>query len=210
MPGNFLDCAPVPPRTSVLWHWRIHARGKLPVFSTHPLVAKLIYQLAPAALVSAAGIVLLSSLAKPAFAPPPVVPPPLPALKTEAVFTPTPREPAPVQVAEQPAPQPVPQSPARPVAKPKLQPHKLASVEMPLPRQEPAAATPLPAAPLVAAQPPAAPTTNRTVMARLRDATASVTSIPVRAYSRVAGWFAHEEPPRPPAEVPAADFSATM
>jgi hypothetical protein len=182
----------------------------LPVFPIHPLVAKLIYQLAPAALVSAAGIVLLSSLAQPAFAPPPVVAPPLPALKTEAVFTPTPRaaEPAPVQVAEQPAP--VPPAPARPAAKPKLQPRKLASVEMPLPRQEPVAATPLPAAPPVAAQAPAAPPTNRTVMARLRDATASVTSIPVRAYSGVAGWFAHEEPPRPPAEVPAADFSATM
>lgn len=182
------------------------------MFPTHPLVAKLIYQLAPAALVSAAGIVLLSSLAKPAFAPPPVVAPPLPALKTEAVFTPTPRaaEPAPVQVAEQPVPQPAPPAPARPAAKPKPQPRKLASIELPLARPEPVAATPLPVAPSVAAQPPAAPTANRTAMARLRDVTASVTSIPVRAYSRVAGWFAHEEPPRPPAEVPAADFGATM
>jgi hypothetical protein len=175
------------------------------VLPNGPLLSKLIYQLAPAALVSAAGIVLLSSLAKPAFAPPPAVAPPLPTLKSEAVFTPTPRaaQPAPVQVAEQPA---LPPAVTRPAVKPKPQPHKLAAAELPLPplRQQPIAAEPQPVAP------PAAPSTNRTVMTRLRDATASVTTIPGRAYSRVAGWFAHEEPPRPPAEVPAADFNTTM
>ena len=40
------------------------------MLTTNPLVSRLILQLAPAALVSAIGIVLLSSLAKPAFVPP--------------------------------------------------------------------------------------------------------------------------------------------
>ena len=179
------------------------------MLSTKPLLSKLIFQLAPAALVSAFGIVLLSSLAKPAFVPPPVVAPALPTLKTEAVFTPMPRaaEPEPVQLAEQPAlPIPAP----RPAAKPRPQPHKLAAIELPTPRPQQIATAPVPAAAPVAVPPPPAPASNRTVMARLRDATTSVTSIPGRAYSRVAGWFAHEEPPRPPAEVPGADFNATM
>ena len=130
-------------------------------------------------------------------------------LKTEAVFTPTPRaaEVAAVQIAEQPAP-PIPAP--RPAAKPKPQPHKFAAIEPPTPRLQQIAAAPLPVAPPVAAQPPTAPTGNRTVMTRLLNATTSVTSIPGRAYSRVAGWFAHEEPPRPPAEVPVAEFNATM
>lgn len=170
------------------------------VFSTNPLVSKLVYQLAPAALVTTVGIVLLSSLARPVSAPPQATPVAA-ATKTEAVFTPTPRPAEPAQIAEQPA------AAARAATRQKPQQRKVAAIELPASRQSAAVAAPLPIAPPATPQLAAAPANNdRTVMGRLRGVTASVTSIPRRAYSKVTGWFAYEEPPRPPAEIPAQDL----
>jgi hypothetical protein len=44
------------------------------------------------------------------------------------------------------------------------------------------------------------------MMPRLRRITAAVGGIPLRAVSRVAGWFSDGEPPRPPGEIPAQNF----
>jgi len=172
----------------------------LRVFSTNPLYSKLIYQLAPAAVVSAVGIVLLSSLAKPVSAPPQATPVAT-AVKTEAVFTPTPRPAEPAQRTEQVAEQP---AVTRSAAKPKPQPRKIAAAELPAPRQPDVEAVPLPIAPPVAR--PAPPATDNSMLGRLRGVTATVTGIPQRAYSKVSGWFAREQPPRPPADIPAQNL----
>lgn len=169
----------------------------MPVFPTNPLLSKLVYQLAPAALVSAVGIVLLSSLAKPVSAPPQGTPTTV-AVQTEAVFTPTPRPVVPEQASAAAAP-------TAPKSKP--QPRKVAAVEVPTPRPAPVAA-PLPIAPpIVAEQTVAAPATDRTVMDRVRGVTATVGSLPHAAYSKVASWFSADEPPRPPGEIPTQNFS---
>jgi hypothetical protein len=171
------------------------------VFPINPFVSKLVYQLAPAALVTTIGIVLLSSLAKPVSAPPQSTPVAT-AMKTEAVFTPTPRPAEPAQIAEQPA-----AAVATRAAKSKPQPRKVAATELPELRQPATAATPLPIAPPASPQPAVAPADNdRTMIGRLRGVTATVTSIPQRAYSEVTGWFANEEPPRPPADIPAQNL----
>jgi hypothetical protein len=108
-----------------------------------------------------------------------------------------------VQTAEQP-----PTTAAfRPAIKPKPQPRKLAASESSAPHQSEFVPTPLPIAPPVTA-PPLAPTNDdRTIMARLRGVTATVTGIPQRAYSQVTGWFAYDAPPRPPADVPTQNLT---
>jgi hypothetical protein len=182
--------------------------GGVRVSSTNTLYSKLACQLAPAALVSAVGIVLLSSLGRPVSAPPQVAPPAATAVKTEAVFTPTPKPAEPAQLTEPAAEQPASAvAAARPTAKLKPQPRKFAAAEAPAPRLPDSAAVPLPVAAPVAQVSPAPPAPDRSMMARLRGASAVVTSIPQQAYSKVTGWFAHEEPPRPPAEIPAPDLT---
>jgi hypothetical protein len=192
------------PEPGFLWQWPFMAGG-LRVFSTNPLYSKLVYQLAPAALVSAVGIVLLSSLARPVSTPPQATPVAT-AVKTEAVFTPTPRSAEPAQLTEQAADQPATAVAAKGAAKPKPQPRKVAAAEAAAPRQPDVTAVPLPVAAPVAQASPAPPAPDRSMMARLRGVTAVVTSIPQQTYSKVTGWFAHEEPPRPPADIPAQDL----
>lgn len=177
------------------------------MFPNNPLVSKLVFQLAPAALVSAAGIVLLSSLARPVSAPQQAVPA-MTAMKTEAVFTPTPRPAQPAPVVEQRATAAV---TPRPAVKPNPQPPKVATTELPLPPPRQPAPVAVPSSP--PAVPPAVAASNsddRTIMGRLRGVTATVTNIPQQAYSKVSGWFADAEPPRPPAEIPAQNFKAAM
>jgi len=169
--------------------------------------AKALYQLVPAAFVSAVGIALLSSLANPVSpaAPPPEANAPITA---DAVFIATPRmvsreTPA---VAEKTS-----LAPAMPKPRPSVPPpaHRLTS------------ATPVASGPVIAAAsplpivPPAAEASRQTMgasvepigmMPRLRRITAAVGGIPLRAVSRVAGWFSDGEPPRPPSEIPAQNF----
>jgi hypothetical protein len=174
------------------------------VASTKSLYSKVLYQLAPAALVSAVGIALLSSLAQPVAAPPQAAPVNL-AVRTEAVFTPTPKVVAAPQAVEEPA-----VAAAHPVAKPKPQ-SKVATTETPLPRQPAVVADPLPITPPVAEQPVVLPAPEQKgVMARLRGIGSTVARVPQQTYSTVTGWFSRDEPPRPPAEVPQQDFIASM
>jgi hypothetical protein len=169
------------------------------VFRTHPFVSKLLIQLAPAAVVSAAGILLLSHLAKP------VDPAPAAAVDTavkgEMVFTPTPQAAVEAQAEESSA---KPGGPARSAkAKPaNAAPRKLAANES-APPPPPAAAPPLQLVPPQAAAPEVADTT---MMGRLRGMGTAVRQMPQRAYGTVAGWFSEEAPPRPPAPVPVRNF----
>jgi hypothetical protein len=167
------------------------------------LLRRLAYQLVPAALVTTAGVVLLSNLAK---APDmgTETRPVEAAINGEAIFKVTPREPAEVQAEDKPGKA----AASRPAAKPK-------PAAAPVPAQQGRQTASLPAPlPIVPApeQPPAtaAPEPDNTVMGKLRSATATVQQIPQRAARSVAGWFSESAPPRPPAEVPARDFRASM
>ena len=70
----------------------------------------------------------------------------------------------------------------------------------------------LPIVPVTEQPQPAAatPDSDGTVMGKLQSATATVQRIPQWAARSVAGWFAEETPPRPPAAVPVQDFRAAM
>jgi hypothetical protein len=165
------------------------------VFQAFPLLSKLLTQLAPAVVVTAVGILMLSNLAKPVDTAP--AEPATSAIATEAVFTPAPPRAAEVQAEDREQSQAKP-STARAAAKPKA---AAASIE-PAPLPETAAP------PLQIVPPQPAPDTS--VMGRLRGMGTAVRQMPQRAYSTVAstvtGWFAEEAPPRPPEPVPTRNF----
>jgi len=174
--------------------------------SRHPLVARLLprlaTQLAPAALVTVVGALVLGNLARTSDSAPPTTPPS--AITAEAVFTATPRE------AEAPAEKPAatarpavaakPAAPPNPPRKPESAPRQVASAPAPLPTVEIAEPPKVAAA---EAQP------DTSVLGRLRGATTSVVQAPQWAARSVASWFRPAEPPRPPATVP-QNFQAAM
>jgi hypothetical protein len=172
---------------------------------TNPLVARLIYQLVPAVLVTSVGVLLLSNLAK---APDtPATAPVETAIETEAVFKIMPRE-----VVEAPA------SPTKAAASRAANPKPVASLTPMPPRKPPSespsqaagAPAPLPTVQIPAQPQTAAAPTDNTVMGKLRSTTAAVQRIPQWAAGSVAGWFSADAPPRPPAPVPTQNFQATM
>jgi outer membrane biosynthesis protein TonB len=167
----------------------------------HPLVARLGYQLVPAALVTVVGVMTLSNLAK---TPDPAsVAPVQTAITTEAVFTATPHE----------AETPTVKSIARPAAVQK--PVVAASAPQPprkpepAPRQVASAPAPLPTVQIPEQPQAAAAESDTSVLGRLRSATTSVTQMPRWAAQSVSGWFQVAPPPRPPAAVP-QNFQAAM
>jgi hypothetical protein len=179
------------------------------LFATRHL-SRLLYQLVPAALVTTVGVLLLSNLAKVADAP--QAAPVETAINAEAVFRIVPREP--VVEAEPDAKRPK-TTASRTAANPKpatstAQARK--AVTEPAPRQVASIPAPLPIVPVTEQPQPAAatPDSDGTVMGKLRSATATVQRIPQWAARSVAGWFAEETPPRPPAAVPVQDFRAAM
>ena len=194
------------------------------MFRNHPLVARLLprllYQLAPAALVTTVGVLLLSNLAKVSDTPP--VPAAVAtAINAEAVFKIVPREPAEDATAEAKAdakrlaaPR-VAANPKPPVAATAAPPSRKAVNEPAAPHQVAVAPLPIvqiPEQPMaqIPEQPAAAaPDSENTVMGRLRSASTAVQRIPQWATRSVAGWFAADAPPpRPPDPVPAQNVQA--
>jgi hypothetical protein len=185
------------------------------VLGISPLIARLlprlVYQLVPAVLVTAVGVLLLSNVAKVSDSAPTAAPVET-AINTEAVFRIVPREPAEPEAkpeaknvaASRPAANPKPSgantSPAR---KP---------VNEPATRQVASVPAPLPIVPITEqpTQPAPPPSEEKGVMAKLRGATAAVQRLPQWAASSVAGWFSESAPPRPPEPVPVQDFQASM
>lgn len=189
-----------------------------PVFRNHPLVARLLprllYQLAPAALVTTVGVLLLSNLAKVSDTPP--VPAAVAtAINAEAVFKIVPREPAEDATAEAKAdakrlaaPR-VAANPKPPVAATAAPPARKAVNEPAAPHQVAGVVAPLPIVQIPEQPAAATPDSENTVMGKLRSASTAVQRIPQWATRSVAGWFAADAPPpRPPAPVPAQNFQA--
>ena len=172
------------------------------------LFSRLVTQLVPAALVTGVGILLLSNLAKTPDTTP-VAAPVETAINAEVVFKITPREPEEAPAVKNVAPRitAAPKQTAVNTVNTVLPPRKPASE-----RQIASSSAPLPTV-QIAAQPPvqSAPTADdSSVMGKLRSATATVQRIPQWAARSVAGWFAAETPPRPPAPVPTQNFQASM
>ena len=201
-PRNLQHCAPVRPRTA--GGIAVSAsEGGFPCSAIRFFPGSL-YQLVPAVLVTAVGVLALSSLARTPDAPP-VAAPAQTAITAEAVFTATPREveAPPAKIASRPTVNPKPvaaNSAPLPPRKPEPAPRQMASVPAPLPTVQ------IAEPPQVAA---AAPSNDTSMMGRLRSATASVTQVPQWAARSVAGWFQDSAPPRPPAAVP-QNFQAAM
>lgn len=166
------------------------------------LLPRLLYQLVPAVVVTAVGVVLLSNVARISDTVP-VAAPIETAISTEAVFKIVPREVVPDAKAEGP----------RAVA-PRSASPKPSAMNVPTPPRKPAddlrqvasAPAPLPIVP-VAAEPQAA--SDNSVMGRLRSTGTAVARMPLQAAQTVTGWFAAATPPRPPAPVP-QNFQAAM
>jgi hypothetical protein len=190
------------------------------VLRNNPLVARLLprllYQLVPAALVTTVGVLLLSNLAK-VSGTPPVTTPVETAINAEAVFKIVPRELS--ADAEQDSKRVKMVSP-RAAANPKPLAASTAAPQSRKAGNEPAAprevvasvAAPLQIVPILQQPQPAAavPDGENVVVSKLRSATTAVQRIPQWAARSVAGWFAAETPPRPPASVPAQNFQAAM
>lgn len=173
------------------------------MFRTYPLLSKLLTQLAPAVVVTAVGIVMLSNLAKPVDTAP--AEPAESAIAAEAVFTPLPQRSAEAQADSENAEKASAKSPgARPAAKAKPAAGNAAPVRK-LASTESAVATPAVAPPLQIV-PPASEPTDNSMMGKLRGVGTTVQQMPQRAYGMVTGWFAETEPPRPPAPVPMRNF----
>jgi hypothetical protein len=184
----------------------VHCLGGFLVFRTNPLVARLLprllYQLVPAALVTTVGVLLLSSLTR--------VPDTAPvaasietAINAEAVFKIVPRE-----VAEPDAKQDGKRAAASRAA---INPKPVA-VSVPTPPRKPAdesrQAANVPAPLPIAPEPQ--PASDNSVVSKLRSTGTAVARMPLQAAQTVAGWFAAEAPPRPPAPVPAQNFQTAM
>jgi hypothetical protein len=169
---------------------------------TSLLFAKPTYQFASAVLLTAAGVLVLSSLPQSASTPP--ITAPAEAVNAEAVFTSTPRRPA-----EEPKSAETPRKPKTAIAIP-VPPRK---PETP-PVHQAAVTAPLSIVPSAEQMETAAPA-NTGVMGTLRSVGTTVQQLPQRTYSKVASWFSSDapartdEPPRPPADVP-QNFKAAM
>jgi hypothetical protein len=173
------------------------------VLRNHPLAARLLprllYQLVPAALVTTVGVLLLSNLAKAPDAP--AAAPATTAITAEAVFKIVPREPS----ADA---KPTKAAPPRVAANPKP---PSASATPPQLRKVASLPAPLPIVPITEPPQPAAAAPGETgIMSTLRSATTAARQIPQWAGRSVAGWFAADAPPRPPASVPGQDVQAAM
>jgi hypothetical protein len=174
---------------------------------TARLVPKLATQLVPAAVVTVVGVLMLGNLTKTPDVAPAVAPMPA-AIKTEAVFTATPRPAEDEQLVKAAAARPVakpkavavniPTPPRKPTEEPRqIEPRQIANAPAPLPIVQ------------IAAQPQDSPR-EVTMMGRVWGATTAVAGMPIRAAQSVIGWFAAAMPPRPPAPVPLQEFQAAM
>jgi hypothetical protein len=179
------------------------------------LASKLAFQLAPAAIVSAVGIILLGSLAK-APDPAPVAAPAVTVIQAEATVRIIPRQAAGTETdnandadarrAKAAAPRPV--KPKAAAAKePAQQQRKVAAVEPATPASiepPPAPAAPQPGAANTTAPPAAADGGNFIVSGWRRVTTAAERlSQWVQPPSE---WFERSPPPRPPAPIPERNF----
>jgi hypothetical protein len=180
------------------------------------LASKLAFQLAPAVIVSAVGIVLLGSLAK-APEPAPVAAPAVTVIQAEATYRIIPRETADAETgnaddadarrAKATAPRPA--KPKAAAAKePAPQQRKLATVEPATPA--PAEPPPAPAAPQPgpanAAAPPAAADGGNFIVTGWRRVTAATERLS-QWVQPPSGWFERSPPPRPPAPIPEQNFA---
>jgi hypothetical protein len=179
------------------------------------LVSKLAFQLAPAIIVSAVGIVLLGSLAK-APDPAPVAAPAVTVIQAEATFRIIPRQAADAETnstddadarrAKAPAPRPA--KPKAAAAKePAQQQRQVAAVEPAT--HTPAEPLPAPAAPQPGAAntaaPPAASDGSNFVVTGWRRVTAAAERLS-RWAQPPSEWFERSPPPRPPAPIPERNF----
>ena len=184
---------------------------KIPHFSR--LAPRLIFQLVPAVIVSAVGIVLLGSLAK-VPDPAPVAAPAVTVIQAEATVRIVPRQTADAEADWAPDPDASPAKAAAPrAAKPKTaaanpptqQQRKIAAVEPapPAPAEPPAA--PQPSAANTSAAPAASSGDNFVVTGWRR-----VTTAAERLSQRLlppSEWFEKSPPPRPPAPIPERNFT---
>ena len=168
------------------------------------LFSKLAGQLVPAALVATMGVLALNNLAKVPSAKPAAASAAT-AITAEAVVRVTPRE-----AVEPQADDAKPVKPVRTAAKPKPVAASIvpvrAAVNEPSPQTASLPLPIVPAAPLADAAPIAG---ERSMMGRLRDATATVQQIPQWASRAMSGWWPEGAPPRPPAAIP-VEFQASM
>jgi hypothetical protein len=186
-------------------------RQKHPHFGR--LASKLAFQLAPAVIVSAVGIILLGSLAR-APDPAPVAAPAVTVIQAEATFRVIPRQTADTEtdkaddadVRRGKAAAPRPAKPKAAAAKePAQQQRKVAAVEPATPAPaEPPPATPQPGAASTPA-PPAASDSGNFVVTGWRRATAAAERLSQWAQPP-SEWFEHSPPPRPPAPIPERNF----
>lgn len=181
------------------------------MLSINPVVARLlprlITQLAPAALVTTVGVMLLSSLGKAPSAVPDT-PPVEVAINADAVFKVTPREA--VDDRDQDAGKTASSRAAvkpKPLAANTVAPQSRKANE-PAPRQLASAPAPLPIVPIP--EQPQTRNSENVVVSGLLSATATVQRIPQWAARSVAGWFTEAAPPRPPAPVPTSNPQAAM
>jgi hypothetical protein len=171
------------------------------VLRNHPLarlLPRLVYQLVPAVLVTAVGVLLLSNFTRVPATPPAALPVET-AISTEAVFRIVPRETV-EALAGGDAKRAAAASQKPPAAPPARKPAN----EPAAPRQAASAPAPLPIVQIPhEPQPVATADSDNAVVSKLRSASTAVQRIPQWAARSVAGWFAAEAPPRPPASVPA-------
>jgi hypothetical protein len=168
--------------------------------SIHKPAARLAFQLVPAAIVTALGIALLGNLAR-APEPAPAEPEVQTAIRTEAVFTATPRPQAEADAAK-----------AARASTPRADKPKAAAAGAPaLPPPRPAAIEPPPAepAPLQQAEAPkAAPSGGNVLESGLRRVTDAMDRV-TQWRPQFPGWFSKDDPPRPPAPIPERNFAGT-
>jgi hypothetical protein len=179
------------------------------------LASRLAFQLAPAAIVSAVGIILLGSLAK-APNPAPVAAPTVTVIQAEATFRVIPRQTADTATDKaddadaRPAKAAAPR-PAKPKAaaakEPAQQQRKVAAVEPATPA--PAEPAPAPAAPQPnaanTAAPPATSDGGNFIVTGWRRVTAAAGRLS-QWVQPPSEWFERSPPPRPPAPIPEQNF----
>jgi hypothetical protein len=179
------------------------------------LASKLAFQLAPAAIVSAVGIILLGSLAK-APDPAPVAAPAVTVIQAEATFRVIPRQTADTETDNaddadaRPAKAAAPR-PAKPKAaaakEPAQQQRKVAAVEpaSPAPAEPPPAPMAPPPGTANTAAAPAASDSGNFIMTGWRRVTTAAERL-LRWAQPPSEWFERSAPPRPPAPIPERNF----
>ncbi len=183
------------------------------------LASKLAFQLAPAVIVSAVGIILLGSLAKTPD-PAPVAAPAVTVIQAEATFRVIPRQTAETETdnandadagrAKAAAPRPA--KPKAATAKePAQQQRKVAAVEPAAPA--PAEPPPAPAAPQPnaanTAAPPAASDGGNFIVTGWRRVTSAAERLS-QWVQPPSEWFERSPPPRPPAPIPERNFTNVL